>query len=838
MPSPYDDSCICRVTIKEIPVFQRLPSAEEAVKHLKIGGFPVGSPNCTKVASNSQVIAWNCNGSNSVDNNTVFEVSQKYGPTLYLKNTNSWVSINNNNFQFRNPPHFINQWEPTLRDVLYETDAVLDQLFFHPNTAPFLSFRLIQRFGISNPSPTYLEAVSVAFAKGIYKQPGGTNSYGTGKYGDLAATVSAILLHPEATSAELDGDPSYGAVREPLLRVIHLMRSLEFKVNSALTPNVKLMRMDEKIGQMAHAIPSVFSFFSPDFTPQGRINHASLVSPEAAMTNTPLIFGLLNGMFSLIKSKLSSCNNGFGPSSVGCESNMGALTYKPSKTNDTDTALIELNILLTAGRVPANAIEVIKKAMMSADVASFDKQLEIAVQLFVTTPEFNTRGIVNRGEERTKPSKPQAVTGEHKSIVFFFMSGGVDSYNLLVPDSDECAGLYNKYANIRDTMKMTNEELTDPFSAGGAQSSCNSFRLHKDAQAVADLYKNGEVLFLANTGVLLEPVTKENWEEKHRKTMLFAHDKQQRETKMMDPFKQASGTGVLGRMTDSLTRNGYSIGSYAIEAGQEALCGDENVSPTIRFVENSGPKKFDPEPSSDMMRPAIEKLNNNTIQYNSSMFGELWSSTVFTALAENDILIETLKGINLDGDKTFAGVRLSTTRKLETVAKLIKVHNQRGTNRDVFFVELPAWDVHDDAKSRTSEKLIESTTAFSGFVKEMKAQGRWEDTVVIMLSEFGRSLTPNSSGGCDHGWGGNYWVAGGAINGGKILGTYPSDFEELNTSRMRLLPTTPLDAVWNGIAEWFGVPSEELDTVLPNRSKFPKLFYKEDMFRDTVTSVN
>ena len=49
---------------------------------------------------------------------------------------------------------------------MYETEALLDHLFFHPNTAPFIAHRLIQRMTTSNPSPTYVKAVSTAFSTG------------------------------------------------------------------------------------------------------------------------------------------------------------------------------------------------------------------------------------------------------------------------------------------------------------------------------------------------------------------------------------------------------------------------------------------------------------------------------------------------------------------------------------------------------------------------------------------------------------------------------------------------------------------------------------------------
>ena len=48
----------------------------------------------------------------------------------------------------------------------------------------------------------------------------------------------------------------------------------------------------------------------------------------------------------------------------------------------------------------------------------------------------------------------------------------------------------------------------------------------------------------------------------------------------------------------------------------------------------------------------------------------------------------------------------------------------------------------------------------------------WDDTVVVVQSEFARTLTSNGAG-TDHAWGGNTLVLGGSVKGGRILGSYP-----------------------------------------------------------------
>ena len=88
------------------------------------------------------------------------------------------------------------------------------------------------------------------------------------KYGDLAATVAAVLLHPEAQSSTLDAYPYKGVIREPLIRMIHLMRSLELQKAEGETI-LKMVNVDQKIGEMAHCFPSVFSFYLPEYETGG-----------------------------------------------------------------------------------------------------------------------------------------------------------------------------------------------------------------------------------------------------------------------------------------------------------------------------------------------------------------------------------------------------------------------------------------------------------------------------------------------------------------------------------------------------------------------------------------
>ena len=119
----------------------------------------------------------------------------------------------------------------------------------------------------------------------------------------------------------------------------------------------------------------------------------------------------------------------------------------------------------------------------------------------------------------------------------------------------------------------------------------------------------------------------------------------------------------------------------------------------------------------------------------------------------------------------------------------------------------------------------------------MRALGVWDDVAVQSLSEFGRTMTSNGRG-TDHAWGGNQFLVGGGVRGGRLLGVDPEvrvDGPDSISSTGPMLPSTPWEAVWKPLATWLGVDEAQLDTVLPNLHAFPpsQLFNESDVFNTT-----
>ena len=87
------------------------------------------------------------------------------------------------------------------------------------------------------------------------------------------------------------------------------------------------------------------------------------------------------------------------------------------------------------------------------------------------------------------------------------------------------------------------------------------------------------------------------------------------------------------------------------------------------------------------------------------------------------------------------------------------------------FIDVGGWDTHvgeGAAQGSLATNLASLGTALQAFSQSLGPE--WNNTVVVVLSEFGRTFRENGDHGTDHGHGTVYWVLGGAVNGGRIAG--------------------------------------------------------------------
>ncbi|MGY4831309.1 DUF1800 domain-containing protein [Sphaerotilaceae bacterium SBD11-9] len=162
-----------------------------------------------------------------------------------------------------------------------DLQRAIDTLFNHHNVGPFIGKQLIQRMVTSNPSPAYVARVAAAF-----------NNNGFGVRGDMKAVFRAILLDPEAR-ADNSASTSFGKVREPVLRLSHLLRA--FKATSTSNEFTGIDNTDNNLSQTALRSPTVFNFYRPGYTPPNSAAAAAgLVAPELQLASEVSVAAYLN----------------------------------------------------------------------------------------------------------------------------------------------------------------------------------------------------------------------------------------------------------------------------------------------------------------------------------------------------------------------------------------------------------------------------------------------------------------------------------------------------------------------------------------------------------------
>jgi uncharacterized protein (DUF1501 family) len=622
-------------------------------------------------------------GSTDYSEHTIFRVKDTFtGDFIFLKNVKSVVSVCNGAFFFRNSPTFYDIADPQLISAYHEVDAYLDYVDRHSNTPPFVCTTLMKHFGYSNASPDHVLGCSNAFKSGRYDWTNPLDSsdvvsYGSGERGDLRAVSASILLGVDALTVTLDADPTSGGLKEPLHKLMHVMRGLEFQRSLTHRRTRELLNSAQDIlGQAPYGTPDQFSFFSPDYMPAGAHIESSLAAPEAELLNMKYVIGSQNAYYMLIQNGLNRCWGGVG-AFLTRERNCnnpgeapGYLTFSPQgDTASSSNVISQLATLLTADRLDADSRNIIE-SVYSATLASDgeDAALKAAEVLIVSTPVFHAtnKAELSSEERKTTSETPMDENEPYKAVIHLNLFGGMDSMNLLVPHPDDCPSLYAEYKAKRgDSLHLSVDEMIK-IDASTSDQPCASFGVNKHlGQGFVDLYSGGEVMFVANVGHLQKPVTADNFLAE-TKTQLFSHHTMKEESFKVDAFKERDDTGILGRMTDILG-NSMSTSKVSLDGNSNILLGDPTLGLKVDVMGGRGPDQFYQKDVYGI-KQSILSLNNVTSD-GSSIHADLWSQSLIDSYNKSDNYLSMLESVS--GSNLFSSNGLG--RQFQMVLRLIKL---------------------------------------------------------------------------------------------------------------------------------------------------------------------
>jgi uncharacterized protein (DUF1501 family) len=411
-----------------------------------------------------------------------------------------------------------------------------------------------------------------------------------------------------------------------------------------------------------------------------------------------------------------------------------------------------------------------------------------------------------------------ATFNDYRALVCIFLFGGNDSFNMVVPRS---SAEYNAYATSRQNLALAQGDLIPitPLSSDGAQ-----YGFHPSMTGLAQLFEQGQCAVVANVGPLIAPTSKTQYLDKSVSLppQLFSHSDQQ------DQWQSLKGRSVLksgwaGRVADVLAgqTSNQLLALNASLAGQSLLQSGNVTTPYI--MGSSGPVNFTGFGATGATlarRQAFESISRadyGTVYERG--FAQIhqravqFSDRVTQALAQAPALVA------LPNAPTPALTSLAT--QLRTVAKLIAVRDQLQMSRQIFFVSTGGFDTHDDQLDDQPGLLTNVSNSLRAFYDATVELGVADRVTTFTQSDFGRTLTSNGDG-TDHAWGGIQLVAGGAVKGRSIYGTYPR--LEINgpddVGGGRMIPTTSADQYIATLATWFGLPAADLAKVAPSIGNF------------------
>ena len=223
-----------------------------------------------------------------------------------------------------------------------DSKIALDTLFHHQNTAPYFAKRLIQQFVTSNPSPAYVARIAGVF-----------DNNGQGVRGDMGAVLKAVLLDPEARDATAaQGDPNFGKLREPVIRVTNWARTF------GATSKCKHFSIGERsdaadLSQSVLDAPSVFNFWRANYVfPHSRTAAAGKLAPEFQVVSELTTAAYVNLLQAMVGSGIGTDQvKQTGSDVISAYTQEAALPTLASGLIDPNAILDRLNLLLFYGQL-------------------------------------------------------------------------------------------------------------------------------------------------------------------------------------------------------------------------------------------------------------------------------------------------------------------------------------------------------------------------------------------------------------------------------------------------------------------------------------------------------
>jgi uncharacterized protein (DUF1501 family) len=327
----------------------------------------------------------------------------------------------------------------------------------------------------------------------------------------------------------------------------------------------------------------------------------------------------------------------------------------------------------------------------------------------------------------------KASSGSSSRLVVVFLRGAADGLSIVIPYADP------NYYRARETIAIAR-----PGQEGGGLDLDGRFALHPALASLMPHWQNGQLAFIHAAGS--PDVTRSHFD---------AQDYMESGT----PGRKSTADGWLNRLVGRLPGGGNALSIGPVMP--RALAGPQPVAALASGSAASRPSPLDRPgigTAFDALYGSDEKLSQAYRESRQS------HREMMSTLAREDIELEMQAANN--------GAAMPNVFA-EDAVRLGRL--MRGDNRiRLAFMAVGGWDTHanqGNARGQLANRLQPLGNGLAALARSLGPT--LDDTVIVVMSEFGRTVRQNGNGGTDHGHGNVMWLLGGPVAGGKVHGRWP-----------------------------------------------------------------
>lgn len=320
-----------------------------------------------------------------------------------------------------------------------------------------------------------------------------------------------------------------------------------------------------------------------------------------------------------------------------------------------------------------------------------------------------------------------AQTPTPKRLIVIFLRGGADGLNIVIPHQDPA------YAEVRPTLA-----IPAPGEKDGALELDGQFGLHPGLQELFPLWQQKSLAFVHACGSPSD--TRSHFE---------AQDNM--ETAVLN--RSRSTDGWMNRLLASLPQ-GTPV--QAVNVGSTVPLILKGKMPATNLPRGKAASQALP-----LDQPQVYEAFDQLYRGSDPL-----SQTYQKAMAARRIVLAELETEMIQANRGAA----SPSQLAQDARNLARL--MRGDARtQLAFLDVGGWDTHVNQGGRLYQLLKPLASGLTTLVQELGPL--YQETVIVVLSEFGRTVRENGNRGTDHGHGNVLWLLGGQIQGGKVYGTWP-----------------------------------------------------------------